>query len=251
MFVISIIVYFIAAVIGVVLFYLFCVWAGALIPVNTKFEAEHADKGIPIALTSNGKHIDIILPVKNHLLDWRDFLPAKDYETRLAADHHIGIGWGDKGFYLDIETWGDLSAKIAMKAFLVPSKTLMHITEHQQLPIKDAKTYADFHISEQQYLDLCSYIKSYFQTDEQGAVKHIPGVGYSPHDNFYHAHGSYHAYNTCNYWVNRGLKKIGVRTAVFAPFDPGIFSQLKKTKNEGDVRISHPLESMDTSAVAA
>jgi Protein of unknown function (DUF2459) len=45
----------------------------------------------------------------------------------------------------------------------------------------------------------------------------IEGGAYGTDDAFYYAHGSYHAFNTCNCWVGRGLKAAGVRTGWFTP----------------------------------
>ena len=42
------------------------------------------------------------------------------------------------------------------------------------------------------------------------------------------ANKKYHVFNTCNNWVNRGLKKTGIRTAVWTAGAFGLFIDEKK-----------------------
>jgi uncharacterized protein (TIGR02117 family) len=56
-----------------------------------------------------------------------------------------------------------------------------------------------------------------FRRDEDGRFQLIDGAAYGSNDAFYEAHGAYHAFNTCNCWVGRGLKAAGVRTGWFTP----------------------------------
>lgn len=215
-----------AIILSIALVYSLLTLLGSIVPVNSDFKP--TAQGVEIGLTSNGVHMDFILPVVNHLFDWRTLMDSKDYEIPLNENTYLGFGWGDRGFYLDIPTWADLTLKIAFTAVLMPSKTLMHITAHESVCPQGDNTSQSFFISEEQYLKLCNYIIPYFVQDKQGKVKHLPGKGYTSNDNFYHAVGYYHAFYTCNYWINRGLKKIGVRTALWSPLDRGIFYQLQK-----------------------
>ena len=111
----------------------------------------------------------------------------------------------------------------------IPTPTIMHVIRYDELPQEELRI-EKISISKNQYLHLCSFIFNYFALNEKQEIELIPNVGYNANDNFYHANGVYHAFHTCNYWVNKGLKKIGVRTALWSPLDKGIFYQLEKVK---------------------
>lgn len=219
-----------AKIVGVFLFlcaaYFLLGFIGSWIPVNVRYR--RTVKPIDIYITSNGVHTDFILPAVHHVHDWRNLIDDGIYATPFAQDTWIGVGWGDRGFYLDIEEWANLTPKVAMKAMLVPSPTLMHIESYKAIPT-DKKRIEKISISEEQYVNLCDFIKNQF-CYRDGQVVHIPNVGYTSNDHFYHAIGKYHAFNTCNYWVNRALKRIGVRTSLFTHWDKGMFIQIKRAK---------------------
>ncbi|MEL6636626.1 MAG: TIGR02117 family protein [Bacteroidota bacterium] len=212
-------------ILGLIVFFLLFVLLGTLIPVNRK--SRQSNNGVAVYLKSDGIHADFILPTINHLYDWSKIITSGDYQTPLSQQSFLGIGWGDRGFYLDIPTWGDLTPKIVCKALCIPSPTVVHVISYAQPP-NSFKYFRKLILSEAQYLALCEYIQSYFRTDEGAQVQLVPDVGYTPDDNFYLAERPYHVFHTCNYWVNRGLKRIGIRTSLWSPSPHGIFLHLKK-----------------------
>lgn len=212
-----------------VLVYLLLLPLGALIPVNLKYRP--AQNGIEVFLSTNGMHVDFILPTQNHLFDWTAIIDKQPFAKKIGAYPYLGLGWGDWNFYIELDKWENLSPQLAAKALLNPNTPpLMHITGYEQLPYDSLKV-AKVLLSHSQYLQLCDFIYTAFALDKNKAIDLLPNLGYTEHDNFYKAHGSYHAFHTCNYWVNKGLKKIGVRTAIWSPLDRGIFYQLGKIKS--------------------
>ncbi|WP_187271130.1 TIGR02117 family protein [Neolewinella aurantiaca] len=180
------------------------------IPVNTA----SSNKSGPnrIYAHSNGVHLDLVFPlemVPDQLLSQLAYAPGT---TMLA------IGWGDKGFYLDTPTWAELSPKVAIKAMFLPSATAMHVTEHAAVHA----TWSHINLSDEQLSQLWAYIIPTFRTDANGQVMELVGKGYTEHDRFYEAHGNYSMFKTCNTWVNIGLRRIGVKTAVWTPMDTGV-----------------------------
>lgn len=200
-----------------------------LVPVNRKFV--EVDKGIEIFVGTNGVHTNIVVPVKNRHIDWRDQLPLHHFSNVSSDYNFMSIGWGDKGFYIHTPTWADLKLSTAIKALFLPSDAAMHITYLSGAPT-DRVNYIRIKISDEQYQKLIDYIIPYFKMSTNYTFELIPGAGYNYNDNFYEAHGSYNLFNTSNNWTNRGLKKIGVRTALWSPLDKPIMYQLKKLKQE-------------------
>jgi len=216
---------FIFCLVGI---YLFMAILGSIIPKNKKYRPTNID--VICYLSSDGIHTDFVLPLVNSYFDWRVLLNQNHYNIELNDYTYIGIGWGDKGFYLDIPTWNDLTFKVAANALLIPSPSVMHIIAYEEIPTHKKKL-LPFALHKDQYLVLSDYISSYFRVDENNQPLHIPEAGYSSNDNFYHARDSYHAFNTCNFWINRGLTKAGVRTSLWSPSDRGIFWQLKRVRS--------------------
>lgn len=214
-----------AVSLGISLVYTLTGMLCSIIPKNKGYR--NVKRDVEIFVVSNGVHIDFLVPAISPHFDWTAILNDQHYQSKFTEDTYLGIGWGDKGFYLDIPTWADLTPKVAMRAMLIPSRTLMHITAHAEIP-KDQKYIERIHLDVDQYMKLCDYISSYFKVQDDEVIL-LPGAGYTPNDNFYEANGAYHALNTCNFWVNRGLIVIGVRTPVWTHWDKGVFYQLKKS----------------------
>lgn len=170
-----------------------------------------------IYVHSNGVHVDVILPRAEVPEDlWRQLSPGPN--TSFMA-----FGWGDKGFYLDTPTWAELKASTAIKAMLLRSPTAMHITDYE----RERTDWTSVHIREEQLFHLLKYIRSSFAAGAAGEVIEIPDAGYTDRDRFYEARGHYSMIMTCNTWVNRAFRRVGIRTAVWTPMDSGILRHLE------------------------
>ncbi|WP_255418697.1 TIGR02117 family protein [Lewinella sp. IMCC34183] len=187
-----------------------CALVLSLIP--TRASAPEGPRDRRIHLSSNGVHTDFILP--------REFVdPALREQLGPLADYpHLAFGWGDKGFYLDTPTWAQLKASTAVRAMLLPSPTAMHVTGYRGV----GRDWATLDLSREQLVTLNTYLREGFRRGTDGRLQPIDAPGYGPDDTFYEAVGSYNAIYTCNSWINEGLKKMGVRTAVWAPSEWGI-----------------------------
>ncbi len=201
---------------------------GALIPVHRDFKP--SNDGVPLYLHSNGLHTRFLLPAKNAIFDWTRFVDARLFETDLRSSAFLSFGWGDKAIYLEVPEWNQLTWKLAWRTLLVPSAALLHVEAHQN---PSEKTTVPVRLTAEQYARLCQFIFNTFTLDAEKKVQWIEGAGYTPDDHFFYAEGKYHAFNTCNTWVNEGLKQVGVRTALWASIDKGLFYQLKKIRVAG------------------
>jgi uncharacterized protein (TIGR02117 family) len=184
-----------------------------LIPVNNDFEPTVG--GVEIMVTSSEIHADFVLPIRNETVDWTEHLLPSDFTGNIRGSTHVALGWGNKEFYIETPTWADLKAATVIRALFTPSETCMHVNmwNEQDVPEGSRKTT----ISQEQYRGLVDYIRGSFRRDADGRFLLIAGRGYGSNDAFYHANGSYHALNTCNCWVGRGLRAAGVRTGWFTP----------------------------------
>lgn len=208
-----------------ILFGLFAVYLtylllGMIIPVNLDYV--YSEEEIQFYVVSNGVHTDVCLPVKNDVYDWTRLIATQDFGEVSDLPEYIGIGWGDKGFYLETPTWADLKVSTAFKAIFLPSETAMHVTYFDFAPA-ESDGVVKCSMDRDEYLRLIDYINASFEKSGNDVdVKLIAGKGYSLVDNFYEANGSYWGLKTCNTWTNDALKVAGVTTSYHALFEPGI-----------------------------
>jgi uncharacterized protein (TIGR02117 family) len=214
-----------ASLLGIIALYFVSAFILTLIPVNSSFKP--AENGVKIFVHSNGVHTDLVLPVKNNIRDWAQKIDPEDFEINDRPFRFVSFGWGDKGFYLNTPTWADLTFSTAFNAMFLSGPSCMHVSYEAEAP-RSNKLSREISISEQQYAELVKFIDASFQKDKDSSYILIPGHHYSgTNDNFYEAEGSYLFYKTCNVWTNAGLKKAGVKTAAWAPFDESVLYHLK------------------------
>ena len=209
-----------------VIYGLFCFALGN-IPLHTDFKEEKGEGAVQLYLRSSGVHTDIIVPVQHSLQDWRSVFPYQDFRFEGEAQY-LAVGWGEQNFYIHTPTWGDLTVPVALNAMLLPSKSTLHVRYWRAAPPVSEQC-VPFSISEEQYVILIKHIRNTFK-EKEGRAEVIKDAYYSKYDAFYEAKGKYHAFNTCNSWVNKGLKKASIRTALWSPMPYGNMRQIRKLK---------------------
>lgn len=202
-----------------VLIYIGLAWCLSRIPVSPE---KTGAQSIEVYILTNGVHTDIVMPARHALMDWTKEIR---YEHTVSGDTTlpwIALGWGHRGFYLDIPTWSDLTLGLALDAALGLGSTAMHATFHRTM--QRGADCRPIRLSESQYRRLVHYVRSSFSPDAGGHAVPIPTrAQYGPNDAFYEARGAYSILRTCNTWANSGLKSAGLRAALWTPFQQGIF----------------------------
>ena len=205
---------------GFVAFYLLMAYSLPYIeiPENNNGQKEE----IPIYIYTNGVHTDLVVPVKNDIKDWSQEIPFENTRSKKTDFDYLGIGWGDKGFYLDTPTWAELKFSTAFKAAFWLGESAMHCTYYESMT--ESSECKKIMLSREEYKDLIHYIDAKFDRDSQGMPILIPTKAvYGQNDAFYDAQGRYSFLNTCNTWTNNGLKAAGQKAALWTAFDFGIF----------------------------
>lgn len=184
----------------------------------------NAPDEMAIYILTNGVHTDIVMPVKTPYVDWSERLPFQNTVSANKAYTYIAMGWGDKGFYLQTPTWGDLKFSVAFKAATGLSSTAMHTTYYRSMRVGDSCK--KIMISHEQYQKLVAHISGSFRKDSNGNFINIEtDAQYGNADAFYEANGSYSMLTTCNTWANTSLKVIGEKACLWTAFDSGIFEK--------------------------
>ena len=200
---------------------LYLISAFCLSRIRCDEESNQKDE-LSIYIKTNGVHTDIVVPVKNEQMDWSQEITFGNTKSKDTTYNYLGLGWGDKGFYLETPTWADLKASVAFKAATGLSTTAIHATYYHTMTIDSSCRKID--ISKQQYSKLIEYISDSFQKDANGHWIPInTDANYGNSDAFYEANGSYSMFHTCNTWSNNALKFSGQKHCLWTPFDTGIF----------------------------
>ncbi len=183
--------------------------------------------GVTIYVCSNGVHTDVCLPANTAYIDWRKQFVPSTFKAVDSTFQYVQIGWGNKRFYLNTPTWGDLTASTAIHALFLRDSSAMHVVYDKYAPAVDPKYCHRVTISPEQYQRLIAYVQSYV-VDKSGKVHLIPGKGYDTDDNFYEAGGHYSFLKTCNVWTCGALKAAGVEQGLWTPFQSGVMNGYNK-----------------------
>ena len=193
-----------------------------LIPVNNDFVEDPG--GVEIFVISNEVHAEIIVPVKQPEHNWKSFFDHCDYQDKFGDSQYVGFGWGDRDFFVNTPTWGDLKFSTASRAAFLPTSCVMRVDlfpKQRHIPT----TARSVSISNEQYQDLIGFIQSSFESGDACPIQ-LDEPGYAELDAFFHATGTYCALNTCNSWVGRALKTAGVRVGWQTPLPQTVFLYL-------------------------
>ncbi len=193
------------------------------IPANRSWR--EAEQGVTIYLRTNGVHTWIMMPKVNRYMDWRPYAPGEHLrDPRYGRGDHVAIGYGDREFYLNTPTWGDLTPGRAFHAAFGNGPPLLHV-EHDHRPRPD-EWQRPITISPDEYRRLAFYIRARFKRDANGRTIPVIGRGYNDWDMFYEANGGYSFVLTCNEWTGRALRAAGIRTGRWTPFAQSIMWRL-------------------------
>lgn len=214
----------IVAVLGLVIIYVVLALAIPYIPVQKKATNDVSE--ITIYIYTNGVHTDIVMPIKTDQIDWSQKILFENTTSKSTDFNYVGIGWGDKGFYLDTPTWAQLKVSTAFNAAFWLGDSAMHTTFYKSMTEGD--DCKKIMITKAQYADLIKFVDSKFDKNSAGQNILIEtDAVYSEDDAFYEAQGSYSFLYTCNTWTNNALKAAGQKAALWTPTDFGIFQHYK------------------------
>ncbi|WP_291726346.1 TIGR02117 family protein [Bernardetia sp.] len=203
-------------------FYLLCIVVGGYIwKVNTSSTQNSVEEKIPIYITSNGFHTDIVVPIRKELDFFKTLKKDSAANTYFEHDYQwLSVGWGDKNFYNESYNNNFPSVATCINAIFLPSKTLMHL-EFYKNKLREDKNCKKITLKKEEYEALLQHIEESFRTVEDASANkrfvRLPQKGYYNSDYFFEAEGSYHLFYTCNSWTNEGLKNAKQKTALFAP----------------------------------
>jgi uncharacterized protein (TIGR02117 family) len=191
-------------------FYIFISFFVPIIKINN-FKKKDLEDELEIFLIGDCIHTDFVIPKKYFKFDFEGFEPS------LKEKKYVSIGWGDKGFYIETRMWKNLHPKTLFKAIFGLNEVVLKVCYVDLKDISNKKI-KKIKISKNQFKIMKKYIFESFLS-----FSPIENARYTRFDNFYPAKGKYGAFNTCNNWVNKCLKKMKVKTSIWTSFNFFIF----------------------------
>jgi uncharacterized protein (TIGR02117 family) len=205
-----------------ILYFLAALILGA-VPANPGWH--EAREGVRIFVRTNGVHTWILVPKVTPEMDWRPLVPGEHLkDPRWGAGDYVALGYGNRTFYLETPTWGDLTMRNAFLAAFGRGRSLMH-ADHDDHP-QPTDYQRPITLSHEEYRRLVAFARGSFQYDAQGHTMPLLGRGYGGSDMFYEAVGPYSAVYTCNNWTGRALREAGVKVGVWTPLSQSIMWRL-------------------------
>lgn len=198
---------------------------GSILPANQYWKSP--EDGIELFIETNGLHTGIIMPIRSDVHDWSGLIRPEHLDNPGSYGSHILIGWGHEGVYRNAEHWQDLRFRDAASAIFGSHDVLLHVY-HLTYPQTYPHYRRSFKVSEAEYRKIVDAINSRFVLDEAG--ESIPSKGYGKHDLFYQARGHYTAFYTCNSWTGDVLRRAGIRTGIWTPFQGGVMRWFLETE---------------------
>lgn len=206
------------------LVYLFLVFVIPYFSVNA--ENKSPAEEVTLYIKTNGVHTDIVVPIKTKYKDWSETLKFSHIKSQDSTMQFIGLGWGDKGFYLNTPEWSDLKFSTAFVAAFGLGSSAMHATFYREIRVNE--NCVKIKVSAQEYQKLIAYVENTFDIDENGKPILIDATTYGQNDSFYEAKGAYTLFYTCNTWANSALKAMDQKAALWTATDTGIFQHYKE-----------------------
>jgi uncharacterized protein (TIGR02117 family) len=196
--------------------------ACALLPMSGRAQSVGADD-LALFVCASLAHTDIVVPLRDDASDWRSAF--FDVASDVPDAAYIAIGWGDLGFYHDTPRWSDLRAGTALTALTGLGPTTLHV-----LAVNAPRTASgcvEIIVDRAGRQALARFILDTANSDPSGRPRLIdsPRAG----EAFYAAKGRYSPWRTCNVWASEALAKVGMPTAIWAPFSFGVTWPLKGT----------------------
>lgn len=212
-----------ALVLAVPLSYFLAAFVLGLVPANVSWH--EAQRGVTIFVRTNGVHTWIMMPKVNEHMDWRPYArPEHLKDPRYGYGNYVAIGYGNREFYLNTPTWGDLELHTALTAAFGRGPSLLHV-EHEHEP-RPSEWQRPITLRPEEYRRLAGFIRARFKLDAQGRPIPLIGRGYRDWDMFYEANGGYSLILTCNEWTGRALRTAGVRTGLWTPLEQSVMWRL-------------------------
>ncbi|HVL78550.1 MAG TPA: TIGR02117 family protein [Sphingomicrobium sp.] len=212
-----------ATLVTIALAYFAAALAGALIPRNAGWQ--EPDQGVTFYIWDNGVHVDLVLPAEAAGVNLHELASPDHVEGAVDAPQWVALGWGQREFYLETPTWGDLTPRNALRA-VTGGDSLMRVSHHERRPSGDGVR--EIRVDPDGYRRMVAFAAESFDRGGDGEPILLDGRAHQANDAFYEAVGGYNAFRTSNQWTADGLAEAGVRIGLWTPLSIGMMWRYRR-----------------------
>ncbi|MGB0959381.1 MAG: DUF2459 domain-containing protein, partial [Halocynthiibacter sp.] len=176
---------------------------GAVAPVRD------APKPHEIQLLAGPIHYDFMLPINEITKTQFSFAVDQGLELSHPDAKWLVVGWGAHGFYTARGDVTNMPTR-TLKNAILGDRSVIHLDLAATIP-DDAEPIR-INLTEEQFQLLNLRVIS--QITSETPIKH---AGFNAFDQFYTARDEFHIARTCNTWVSRTLREIGIPMGIWTP----------------------------------
>jgi uncharacterized protein (TIGR02117 family) len=167
-----------------------------------------------IGLVIGTAHTDLLLPLTPNLRAAFAFADAGGVPVTNPNARWLVIGWGARGVYTTMGTWGDVSLPALWQGAVGDDAVIrMDVLG----PIDTSVGVEMIPISAMQLAVLTDAILANLTREGTGAPMPLPDAGFTDTDRYYAATGRFHLLRTCNVWMSETLRAAGIPFGIWTP----------------------------------
>ncbi|PPS43547.1 DUF2459 domain-containing protein [Chroococcidiopsis sp. TS-821] len=182
---------------------------------------------VTICVNQVGIHTNIIVPVKNELHNWQQFLNLKEIGTDPLGNYqYLGFGWGDRDFYPRNPSEIQEIVPLGIQALFFSRGSVMRVQGYPEIP-----QHHDIHcvgVNTSNYLNTVQFIQNSFELTPQGQT--ILFVRSEESEaSYYEARGHYSILRNSNNWTAEGLRQANINTPLWAGIPQAVMFHVSRT----------------------
>ncbi len=210
------------SILSIASLYYLCCLVLPLIHVNGDYL--YKTKGILVYVAGDGLHSEIIIPVKNEIMDWETTFNKGDFDTAANGKQWLCVGFSEANFYKTNRRWDDMNYFSAFIQLCGFGNSIMHVSYENEYPF-NRNFIRKIYIGEEQYAKLCEFVKGSFAQNNGEMLTPFIKTNNFKKEVLYEAHKEFSFFHTCNTWTNNALKSVSFKTGRWTALEGGIREQ--------------------------
>jgi uncharacterized protein (TIGR02117 family) len=167
-----------------------------------------------IALVIGPAHTDLLLPLTPLTRTAFAFAGLDGVPVTHPDAEWLVIGWGARGVYTTMGTWGDVSMPALWRGATGDEAVIrMDVLG----PIDTSAGIDVIAVTDGQMAALLDAILASLTRDGDGQPLALPEAGFTVTDRYYAATGTFHIARTCNVWMSETLRAAGIPFGIWTP----------------------------------
>ena len=206
------------SIISIATFYYMCCLVLPLIHVNNDYLKKN--KGIAIYINNNEGKSNIIVPVKNKLINWEEIFNQIKFDSIQSTQKYLCFGFDEEDAYLQNDS-SFLSYLLLLPQYCGFGQSIIHVNYINDSLLDKRKT-LKIYLGTEQYLKLCSFIKESLECNESDSSKLTVKLANFKNEVIFEAKQEFSFIYTSNTWTNNALKSFNFKTGVWTALEVGI-----------------------------